>query len=95
RIDKAHIKNTDQRLTQPGYVSIVYAHQQEAKEYEKYIQYLESINYLVKGSTEYFELEEMPGAQGLRAIRVKVNLKSEPKQFGGQILNDIFDVVNV
>lgn len=95
RIDKAYIKSTDERLTQPGKISIVYANQQEVKEYEKYIQYLESISYLIKGSTEYLELEELPGAQGLKALRVKVNLKSEPKQFGGEVLNDIFDVVNV
>lgn len=95
RIDKAFIKGTNERLTQPGFISIVYAHQQEAKEYTKYIKYLESIGYLEKGSTENLELDELPGAQGLKALRVKVNLQSEPKQFGGEVLNDVFDIVNV
>ena len=46
RIDKVHIKGTDERLTQPGKLSIVYSQDWEADEWLQYIQYLQSTNYL-------------------------------------------------
>src|SRR5687768_2176784 len=46
RIDKALIKATDERLTQPGKIAIVYAQPKEAIEYQGYIEYLQSTGYL-------------------------------------------------
>ncbi len=40
RIDKALIKNTDERLTQPGKIAIVYSQNKDAQEYFKYIRFL-------------------------------------------------------
>lgn len=69
RIDKALIKDTSERLTQPGTIAIVYSQPQEALEYLGYIEYLQASGYLTEG-VEEVELEELPGAQGWQALRV-------------------------
>ena len=63
---------SDERLTQPGKIAIVYTSTKEADEYIKYISALQSKNILLNDS-EYFELEELQGVAGLKAIRVGVN----------------------
>ncbi|WP_431165654.1 GAF domain-containing protein [Tenacibaculum halocynthiae] len=70
RIDKAHIKNTNDRLTIPGKIAIVYSQDKDAREYLKYIKYLQSKNQL--GSIEKLELEDLQGVSGLKALRVEV-----------------------
>ena len=70
RIDKAHIKGTDERLTVPGKISIVYSQDKDAREYLKYIKYLQSKNYF--GKVEELELEDLQGVSGLKALRVEV-----------------------
>ncbi len=70
RIDKAHIKGTDERLTVPGKISIVYSQEKDAKEYLKYIKYLQSKNFL--GKVEKLELEDLQGVSGLKALRAEV-----------------------
>ncbi len=74
RIDKALIKGTKERLTKPGYIAIIYSLQEELNEYQKFISYLISINYL-SDKLENFELEDMQGVYGLKALRVEINLK--------------------
>jgi GAF domain len=74
RIDKALIKGTDQRLTQPGRIAIVYAQAAEALEYRGYIEYLQHLGYLGP-EVEDVELEELQGVHGLRALRVTVTLR--------------------
>lgn len=75
RIDKAHIKNTDERLTVPGKISIVYSQDKDAEEYLKYIKYLQSKNYL--GKVEKLELENLQGISGLKALRIEVVYKKD------------------
>ena len=70
RIDKAHIKNTDERLTVPGKIAIVYSQDKDKIEYLKYISYLQSKGRL--GNYEVVEIEDVQGASGLKAIRVDV-----------------------
>ncbi len=70
RIDKAHIKGTDERLTVPGKISIVYSQDKDADEYLKYIKYLQSKNFL--GKVEKLELEDLQGVSGLKALRIEV-----------------------
>jgi len=72
RIDKAVIKGTNERVTQLGKIAIIYSHSEEIEEYWKYIDYLKAKNYL-KGEIEDFELEDLKGASGLRALRVEVD----------------------
>ena len=73
RIDKAIIRGTTERLTQPGKIALVYSHASEAAEWREYIEYLQRLGYLARG-VEELELDELQGAQGLRALRVTVGL---------------------
>ena len=73
RIDKAVIKGSDERITQPGRMVIVYSHSAEANEYRGYIEYLRSLGYFT-GPVEDVELEELQGVHGLRALRVAIDL---------------------
>ena len=73
RIDKAVVDGTTDRVTQPGQVAIVYSQPGEAQEYRGYIEYLQSLGYLT-GGVEDLELGELQGVQGLRALRVAVDL---------------------
>jgi GAF domain-containing protein len=75
RIDKAVIKSKSERLTQPGKIAIVYSQKQEGAEYLEYIDYLQAAGYLTAG-TEDVELEDLQGAQGLKALRVTVDLRA-------------------
>ncbi|HTY76256.1 MAG TPA: GAF domain-containing protein [Candidatus Bathyarchaeia archaeon] len=80
RIDKAVVKGSTERVTQPGQVAIVYSQASEAAEYRDYIRYLQARGYLLD-EVESLELEELQGVSGLRALRVTVNLapaQSEP-----------------
>lgn len=84
RIDKAHIKNTNERLTQPHKLSVVYSSNVMEKEYLAYFEFLQAKNYI--GNTiEIVELEELQGASGIKAIRVDINRKL-------QKVSDIFTI---
>lgn len=74
RIDKSVIKGTRERLTQPGKIAIIYTQLSECDEYRQYITYLQSIG-ILEQLVEEVELDDFQGVQGLKALRVKVNLK--------------------
>ncbi len=76
RIDKVHIKDTDERLTQPDTISIIYNQEEEAKEYLSYLEYLRHQGHIAP-HFEQFELEELQGVSGLKAFRVKVEQSSK------------------
>jgi hypothetical protein len=76
RLDKAVVKGTGERLTQPGMIAVVYASSEEAEEVMRHINYLQSEGYL-EGDVERLDLGDLPGVQGLRALRVGVNLNSQ------------------
>ncbi len=71
RIDKALVSETNERLTQPGKVSIVYSQDKEAREYMNYLRYLQSINY-IGPNVEWLTLKDLQGVTGLKALRVEV-----------------------
>ena len=71
RIDKATLAGTEERLTKPGHLAVVYAQTRAAEEYRTYFDYLRAAGYL-GGPVEEFALEPMPGAHGLRALRVPI-----------------------
>ena len=73
RIDKANIKGTDKRITEKEKITIVYSHNQEETEYLKYIKYLQ-FKKILEPTIEKFEVEDLQGVSGLKAIRVKVKL---------------------
>lgn len=76
RIDKVHIKDSNERLTQPGTIAIVYSQPQEAQEYLEYIEFLQNQG-LLKGEVEKYDLEELQGVSGLKGLRVAINLEEE------------------
>lgn len=71
RIDKAYIKDTEERITQKGKIAIIYSQKSDQKEYMRYVKYLQAKNYLGE-EVELLELEDVQGVVGLRAIRVEV-----------------------
>ncbi|MDM8540076.1 GAF domain-containing protein [Desulfococcaceae bacterium HSG9] len=76
RIDKAVVKKSRERLTQPGKIAVVYGHPAEAREMRRHLDFLRSENFLTD-EQENLELEDMPGVQGLRALRVNVNPEAQ------------------
>lgn len=76
RIDKAYIKNTNERLTQPGKLCVVYSSNAIEKEYLRYVGFLQSKNYLGE-NVEILKVEDLQGASGIKAIRVDLNLDFE------------------
>jgi hypothetical protein len=78
RIDKVRIKETNERLTQPGKIAIVYSQAKDAGEYMEYIEFLQNQK-LIKPGVEKLDLEELQGVIGLKALRVEVNFETEQK----------------
>ena len=76
RLDKVRIKETGERLTQPGKIGLVYSNQKDIQEYQQYIEFLQNKNFLKPG-IEFLELEELQGVKGLKALRVDINLEEE------------------
>ncbi|WP_299702566.1 GAF domain-containing protein [uncultured Pontibacter sp.] len=76
RIDKATLRGSEERLTQPGKVAIVYTQPREAQEYMRYIDFLQAEGY-VESEVEDLELEELQGVQGLKALRISVNFQEQ------------------
>ena len=77
RIDKALVRGSSERVTQPGKIAIVYSQPDEAAEYRTYIEYLQHLGYL-GSEVEDLELGELQGVHGLRALRVTVTLPRSP-----------------
>ena len=73
RIDKAVVKQTGQRLTQPGAIAVVYSQTEESRDYRQFIEYLTAQGWLEPG-VEELELEDLQGIHGLKALRVAVKI---------------------
>lgn len=76
RIDKVRIKDTNERFTQPGKISIVYSQPKDAEEYAEYIEFLQNQK-LLKPGIEHHELEELQGVVGLKGLRVDVQYEDD------------------
>jgi len=72
RIDKAHIRGTNERITQSGKIVIIYTQPSDHEEYMNYISFL-TYQGLIKGEPESFKIEELEGVIGLYGLRVLVN----------------------
>jgi hypothetical protein len=71
RIDKVHVRDTDERLTQPDTIALIYFHQRDLDDYLPFIRYLQDTKSL-DPKMEELELEELQGLSGLRALRLRV-----------------------
>ncbi len=72
RIDKVRIKNSSERLTQPGKIALVYFNDAEAESYITLIKNFQKEKSL-KNDMEFIELENLQGVTGLKALRVSIN----------------------
>lgn len=71
RIDKAYVKNTHERITRPGKLTIVYSGLQEEAEYIGYVEELSKQGFFEPG-IERLEVEDLQGVAGLKALRIKI-----------------------
>jgi hypothetical protein len=72
RLDKACVKGTEERITQPDQIAVVYSTEDEGAEYRRYAEYLSEQGH-IEAEFETLEVEELPGAAGLRMLRLKVS----------------------
>lgn len=77
RIDKSRIKGTNERIVQAGKITIVFSQGQDEIEYRRYIKLLQYKNRL-GNAIENFEVEDLQGVTGLRALRVEVLYEIAP-----------------
>jgi hypothetical protein len=73
RIDKAKVLGSQERLTQPGHLAIVYSQDQELEIYQRHLHYLLKKEMIYEG-WERLDLEPLQGVEGLKSLRVKVIL---------------------
>ncbi len=69
RVDKSYIKGTNERVTQPGKIAIIYSHLEDETEYLRYISFLQYKKQL-DNDMEIVNVEDLQGVTGLKAIRV-------------------------
>ena len=93
RIDKAYIKNTGERLTQPGKIAIVYNQSKVEEEYKRYFRYLVGKK-MVTGKLEILELEELPGANGLKALRMQIAPEAN-ESIQENLLHDVEEALRI
>ncbi|MBI4965994.1 MAG: GAF domain-containing protein [Desulfomonile tiedjei] len=76
RVDKSMVKGTNERLTQPDRIAMVYSRPDEAEEMHQHIKFMQRQG-LLNDDLEWLELDDLPGVQGLKALRIGVNLESQ------------------
>lgn len=69
RVEKATLRDSDERVTQPGQVAVVFAQDREGQEYAGYLGLLDRWG-LLGGPVEESVLADLQGVTGLRALRV-------------------------
>ncbi|GAB3016440.1 GAF domain-containing protein [Spirosoma pulveris] len=72
RIDKAYIEGTQERLTQPNTIAIVYSQLSEVTDYLPFIADMQARGAL-HPELEYLDLEPLQGVVHLKALRVRIN----------------------
>lgn len=75
RIDKVHIRNTEERLTQPDKIVLIYFDSRDVEDYLPFIHYLQEKGTL-NNDLEELDLEDLQGLSGLKALRVGVTAGS-------------------
>ncbi|WP_278024518.1 GAF domain-containing protein [Chryseobacterium arthrosphaerae] len=72
RLDKAHIKDSAERITAPGKITIVYFGMENQKEYLDYISKLQKKG-ILQHDIEFLRVEDLQGITGLLALRVSIS----------------------
>jgi len=76
RLDKALVKGTGERLTQPGRIAVVYSTPAEGREIRQHIEFMTTLGKL-HNDMEILELDDMPDVRGLKAVRVGVDIEAQ------------------
>ncbi|MDN3491214.1 GAF domain-containing protein [Winogradskyella bathintestinalis] len=92
RVDKAFVKDTKERITKKGKLTIVYSQKQDEEEYLKYIQFLQSKNVLDK-DLEFLELEDLQAITGLKALRISILYKDKKDDKTFYTYNDLMETI--
>ncbi|WP_428330870.1 GAF domain-containing protein [Mucilaginibacter sp.] len=71
RIDKAFIKGTKERITQQNKITIILSTMEEEENYLNYINLLQAKG-ILGAEIEKFDVEDLQGVSGLKALRVSV-----------------------
>lgn len=75
RVEKANVRGTNERLTQPDRIAIVYSQDREAEEYFEYLGYLRDEGF-ISADIESLYVDDLQGMKGLRALRVEIAVDS-------------------
>ncbi|MEC4112634.1 hypothetical protein VSO92_00695 [Myroides pelagicus] len=73
RLDKAHVKDTDERIVQAKKITIVFVSTNDLEEYKTYLCFGQKQG-LFTAEIDQFEVEDLQGVSGLTALRIGVNL---------------------
>ena len=71
RLDKAHVKDSSERITCPGKITIVYFGMENQKEYLEYINKLQKKG-ILQNDVEFLRVEDLQGITGLLALRISL-----------------------
>ncbi len=71
RIDKVLIRNSEERLTQPDKLALIYFNKRDIEDYLPFVKYLQETGVL-DAETEDLDLEDLQGLSGLKALRVTI-----------------------
>jgi len=71
RLDKAHIKDSPERITCPGKITIVYFGMENQREYLEYISKLQKKG-ILQNDVEFLKVEDLQGITGLLALRISL-----------------------
>jgi hypothetical protein len=71
RIDKVLIRNSQERLTQPDKLALIYFNKRDIDDYLPFVKYLQETGVL-NGETEDLDLEDLQGLSGLKALRITI-----------------------
>lgn len=75
RLDKAHVKDSSERITAPGKITIVYFGMENQKEYLEYVTKLQKKG-ILEHDVEFLKVEDLQGITGLLALRVSISQES-------------------
>ncbi|GAB2578537.1 hypothetical protein [Spirosoma areae] len=78
RIDKACIEGTQERLTQPDTIALVYSHISEVADYLPLITRMQEAGQVQPG-LEHLDLEPMQGVIRLKALRLRITYTDSPQ----------------
>jgi hypothetical protein len=93
RIDKANIKGTEERITQKGKIAIIYTNKETEREYQRYVNFLQS-NGMLGDDLEHLELEDVQGVIGLKALRVNILYSNNENQYSNGNALSYDDLIN-